>query len=421
MAKEIKRTCPACGQEKKFRGDQKTCGCQGSNPFRGGPKELKETNEISGDMWTVVLPKTRIHTLEQLIAFCKIDLSIWEVERFIANKWEMPYTIGTDDNKTADVEPVFQIKAFLRKKPSIIAAKKEIEALKQLAKQHAPTPFLISKPNNAGMMLEVNITDHHFGKLAWGLETGHANYDVKIAAQVFNRALETILQRASSHKYEEIWFVVGNDLFNSDDTTGRTTAGTYVESDVRHEKTYVIVRTLLISAIERLRTLTNIVKVIVVPGNHDHNATWHLGDSLECFFHKYEDVEVDNHPSARKYHRFGNTLIMYTHGDKGKLGDLPLLMAAEQPALFGQTQFHEIHTGHIHTSRVNEYHGVRVRILSALCPPDAWHAENGFVGNLRSSEAFQWDKIEGLIGTIIYTDSDSKIEKASEIPTAAQG
>jgi len=32
MAKAVKRICPGCKQEKLFRADQKTCGCQGSNP-----------------------------------------------------------------------------------------------------------------------------------------------------------------------------------------------------------------------------------------------------------------------------------------------------------------------------------------------------------------------------------------------------
>lgn len=32
MSKPTKRKCPACGEEKEFRADQKTCGCKGSNP-----------------------------------------------------------------------------------------------------------------------------------------------------------------------------------------------------------------------------------------------------------------------------------------------------------------------------------------------------------------------------------------------------
>src|SRR6266576_820199 len=309
MAGYSVKQCPACKQTSKFRNDYLTC-CKKGGGVESSNAILKETSEIVGDKWTVVLPKTRIHTLEQLIEFCQIDLSIWEVERFIANKWEMGYKTESGE---AEVAPLYQIKAFLRRKKDVVAVKREIEDLKKLAKDGSPVPPRVKKPSTVeGGMLEINFTDHHFGKLAWGLETGYANYDVKIATQVFHRALDTILNRSPFSGYREIWFVVGNDLFNSDDSLGRTTSGTQVESDVRHEKTYVTVRTLLIQAIEKLRHLAAKVKVVVVPGNHDHNATWHLGDSLEVYFSKYDDVTVDNQPCPRKYHRFGQTLIMYT-------------------------------------------------------------------------------------------------------------
>lgn len=411
MSKITERICPACHKKKKFRMDVKTCGCVGTASVAA----LKESSEIAGDKWTITLPKTRIHTLEQLLEFCEVDLSIWEVKRFICNKWEMGYKNEKDE---AEVEPLYQIKAFLERKVEVIAIGQDIEDLITLAKSKLPLPPIVKKPSNArGGMLEINMTDHHFGKMSWGLETLGANYDVKIATQVFHRALDTILNRSPFASYEEIWFVVGNDLFNADDTQGRTTAGTQVESDVRHEKTYVTVRTLMVQAVEKLRQRATKVTVVVVPGNHDHNASWHLGDSLQLYFSKYDDVEVDNRPSPRKYHVYGATLIGYSHGDKGKRTDLPLLMATEARELFGMTKFHEWHTGHTHQTRTEEKHGIRVRILPALCPPDAWHSENGFVGNLRSSEAFVWDKKDGLIGIVIFTDSDDLIPAASPIPT----
>jgi len=418
MAGYSTRLCPACGKTSKFRNDYKTC-CKKGGGTESTKPDLVEQNEIRGDAWNITLPKTRIHTLDQLLTYFEVDTDIWEVERFVANKWEMGYK--DESTGKAAVEELYQVKAFLRRKKNVAFAKVEIEDLKRLAKTASSFPKPIKKSaKHKGGMLEINFTDHHFGKLSWGLETGWANYDVKIATQVFHRALDTTLDRSPFSYYDEIWFIVGNDLFNADDTQGRTTAGTQVESDVRHEKTYVTVRTLLIQAIEKLRHLTDKVRVIVVPGNHDHNATWHLGDSLEVYFTNYDDVDVDNQPSPRKYHRFGQTLIMYTHGDKGKRADLPLLMAAEKPSLFGATRFHEIHTGHTHQTRLEEKHGIRIRVLPALCPPDAWHAENGYVGNLRSSESFVWDREEGLIGTIIYTDSDGKIDRASETPSIVE-
>lgn len=412
MSKPTKRKCPGCQNIKSFRADQKTCGCK-VNP------ELVEASTVKGDSWEIHLPKSRIHTLADLIKFFEIDESIWEIERFVANKWEMGYT--TEDkngNKVGNAEPLYQVKAFLKKKNSVAKAKLEIESLKRLALEQSAKPLKVVKPKTCtGAMLEINLTDHHFGKLAWGAETGWANYDVKIATKLFHRAVETILARSPFETYEEIWFIVGNDLFNSDDTLGRTTSGTQVESDVRHEKTYVTVRTLLVQAIERFRGFAKKVKTIVVSGNHDYNTTWHIGDSLQCYFAKYPDVEVDNRPLTRKYHRYGNALIGYTHGDKGKQKDLPLLMTVEAKELYALTKFHEWHTGHKHQKFVGEEHGIRVRILSSLCSPDAWHGENGYVGNLRESEAFVWDKVEGIINIIVYTDSDDLIESASENPS----
>lgn len=420
MAKLVKRICPACGQLKEFRSDNKTCGCKGYHPWAAEPAAAPATeiNEVKGNQWTISLPKTRIHTLDELLEFCKVDTSVWEVERFIVNKWEMGFKNALD---IADTIPLYQVKAFLRRKVEVAAAANEIAALKELAQTEMPLPSpKVIVEGTKGGMLEINLTDHHFGKQAWGLETGWANYDVKIATRAFHSALDTILNRSPFARWEEIWFVVGNDLFNADNTAGQTTSGTQVESDVRHEKTYVTVRTLMVQAIEKLRHLADVVHVIVVPGNHDHNATWHLGDSLELYFSQYDDVQVDNRPGPRKYHVFGQTLIGYAHGDKGKLKDLPLLMATEAREEFGATKFHEWHTGHTHQTKTEETHGIRVRVLPALCPPDAWHAENGFVGNLRSSEAFVWDAKEGLIGIVIYTDSDALIEKASQTPSVVR-
>lgn len=365
----------------------------------------EETSERTDDKWVVSIPKTHIHTLEELVEHCKIDLTIWEVERWVCNKWEMG---AKDKNDEVQTTPLFQVKAFLRLKRNVVTALAEIEGLRERARNEASSPrFTYIHNTGTKNMLEVNLPDLHGGKMAWGEETGDANYDTKIAVSTFWKALETLLYRVSEHKFDQVLFVVGNDLLNSDDIEGRTTAGTYVSSDQRYQKTFAAIRDLKIQAIERLRVLAP-VKVVVVPGNHDALSCWHLGDSLSCYFHKYDDVTVDNSPLFRKYHQFGKVMIMLTHGHKGKRADYPLTMATEQPQMFGDTRFRECHTGHLHTTQVNEHHGVRVRILSALCPPDAWHSQHGFIGNLRSAELFVWNEDEGLIGTALYTENSEE-------------
>lgn len=447
------RVCPACGKKKSFRIDNKTCGCKGSNPF-AAPKQpvepkpkLAESIEKTDNTLSISLPSTNIHTLDQLIAKFEVDTSIWEVERFVANKWEVvmkppAYTeifpvkqMSEDGEKvitnriplwqrdyenTAPIrEPLYQVKAFFRRKVNVATAKQEIAELRELAKEYAPEPPTISRAGqtSTGNLLVINLSDHHFGKLAWGYETGKVNYDVGIATELFNRAFNTILNRASSYKFDEIWFVVGNDLLNSDDRQGRTTKGTVVSSDIRYTRTMTVVRNVLIACIEQLRHYAPKVKVKMVSGNHDEFSVWHTGSSLECFFHKYEDVDIDNTPKYYKFDEFGKVMIMWTHGDKGNLKGYPLLMATMQPEMFGRTKFREIHTGHLHHDRVEEQNGVKVRVLSSLSPADRWHADNGYLGNLRSSEAFIYSREDGLIGTILYTDNDENIDSGKKGPT----
>lgn len=384
------------------------CLAAGVNPDPPDTKTPIETDEIVGDQRTIKLNRTRISSLEDLIAFCNIDLNIWEVERFVANKWEMAAVI----DESVVVEPLFQVKATLRRRNDVIAVSAEIQSLKEQAKLSAPAPKPIKRSTKpASKMLEVALFDPHFGKLAWGAETGGPNYDTNITEMMYRRAFETLLERASGHDYSLILFPIGNDLLHSDNLEGRTTKGTYVSTDGRFQKTFTTVRKLMVECIERLRQIAP-VRVVVVPGNHDTVSAWCLGDSLECYFHNYGDVAVDNSPKARKYVHYGQTLLLFTHGDKGKRVGYPLLMANEERELFGQTRFHEIHTGHLHTTKLEEQHGVRVRILPSLSPADAWHAENGFVGNQRNAEAFVWDKEEGLVAQYYYND-DSQPEITS--------
>lgn len=346
----------------------------------------------------------RIQSLDDLIKHFKVDTSVWEVERFIANKWEMGYTVDEGKDKYADQIPLYQVKASFIKRKNVADAIDELARLKEEARRSAREPRpVVRSILRSGNMLEINIPDAHFGKQAWPAETRHEPYDTTIAEQMYLRALETLLERVKNYHFDQVLFVVGNDLFNSDDVENRTTAGTTVTTDGRYHKTFYTVRRAITHCIERLRKIAP-VKAMLVSGNHDDLSVWHLGDSLECYFAKYSDVEIENTPTRYKYHQYGKVMLMMTHGDKGKRTQYPQLMAREQPEMWGSTQFRECHTGHTHMTKLDEQYGCRVRVLPALCPPDDWHSENGFVGNLRNAEAYVWNKDEGLVTMAFYND-----------------
>ena len=354
----------------------------------------------------------RVKTLADLVRVCEIDLDQWEVIEWHANKWEMGYKDGA---KVAHSLPLFQVKARLRRKVELISARIEIAELKAAAiAELSAIPrdrHICLADRRSGNMLELDIFDLHLGKLAWAKETGYQNYDLKIARRLFEEALETLIQRTASHSFSRVCLPVGNDFFQTDNLVSETTHGTRQDTEGRFHKTAHIGREMMVYAINRLRAIAP-VDVVIAPGNHDQLSAWHLGDSLECWFHADPDVTVHNEPTLRKYIEHGKVMLMFTHGNRGKQLDYPLLMATEKPELWGRTKYREAHLGHLHKTqmrdslKVNENHGVRVRIISSLCAADAWHSEMTFVGNLRQAEAFVWNNVEGQIAHATYTATE---------------
>lgn len=378
------------------------------------PKQPKESIEENGDSLSVHLDGVPIRTLEELISYAKIDTQKWEVERFIANKWEMgaiPRATRAKGKEkwtrpvgTPIIKQLFQIKAWFRKRVVMLAIAEEIAALKAEAKKHAPVfkPVRYRTSEKSGNMVEIDLPDAHLGRLSWSEESGYGDYDLKIGTKDFENTVDGLIARTERDRPERVLLVLGNDLMNSDGPEGNTTAGTRQDNDSRYPKMFRRTRELTTRIIERIHVACP-VDVLIVPGNHDTKSSWHLGDSLECWFHNCKDVTINNAPIGRKFYEWGRVMLMFVHGDKGKQPDYPLLMATEQPLMWSRTKYRECHTGHIHTLRTNERNGVRVRALSSLTAPDYWSSSNHYVGNLRCGEAFVWNKKDGLVGTATVT------------------
>ena len=120
--------------------------------------------------------------------------------------------------------------------------------------------------------------------------------------------IESYYVLLESFTYDQVLFIVGNDLFQSNDIAGNTANGTRLDTEGRFQKTYWTVRKMLCRAIERLKEIAP-VKVLIVVGNHDKLSAWTLGDSLDCWFHDDPKVSVDNSPTYRKYFEFGKVLL----------------------------------------------------------------------------------------------------------------
>lgn len=344
-----------------------------------------------------------IRTLNDLLNYAGVDRTVWEVERYVVNKWDMGYK---DKAAEAHSHPLFQVKAWLRRMVTVERTRGLImDMLGEFRKQAPAQPRIHSKPPRDGCLLEISIFDLHLGKLCWAPEVGQ-HYDAKIAQSGFTEAVEALLDRAKGFPVSRILLPTGNDFFNVDNQNETTASGTPQTEDGRWQKTFAMGRKLMVDAIERLRSVAP-VDVLMVPGNHDTERLFYLGEVLDGWFSKTPDVQVNNSPTMRKYYRFGNNLLGFTHGKEEKHSNLPLIMATEAGKDWAETKFREVHIGHWHHRKElyfnasEEFNGIRVRIIPSLCPADDWHTLKGFSG-LRSAEAYVWSPTDGCVGNFSY-------------------
>jgi len=124
---------------------------------------------------------------------------------------------------------------------------------------------------------------------------------------------------------------------------------------------------------------------------------FYSGEFLRAFFLDHEGVTVDNNYNSRKYYEYGKNMIMFTHGDKEKPANMPLIMATEEPMMFSRTTHREVHCGHVHKEMVNEYRGIKVRFIPSICGNDEWHKMMGYEAK-RTGQAHIWNKKRGYEG-----------------------
>lgn len=372
-------------------------------------------------------------SLKELLEKANIDLDVWEVETFEIkqNSWDV--TMKNKDNDLTWKDGVvngyakhipggltktnkqFYIKARLKKRTDFTATQKfkeeMVNELKTFSRKVKQYKYDYEKLDS-GNILEITIPDLHLGKQSWAEETGFRNYNAKIAIARFQKAIDEMFAKAiAEDKFERILFVIGNDLFNSDTAYPytATTAGTPMQDDTRWQKVFRHGRQLMIENIRKFSQVAP-VTVLVIPGNHDFQKTFYLGEVLEAFFYNDENVTIDNSPRTRKYFKWGKCLLGFAHGSGKDEGITRLLnnMKHECAVEWADTVYREFHCGDIHHYKevrqrgsskdvdlyAEDIDGVVIKYLRTLMFNDEWEAKKGFISQ-KGAHMFVWNKEAG--------------------------
>ena len=367
-----------------------------------GEPNTEITTDNTDQSTVITVKSSTVRTLDQALAAAEVDLNLWEVERWVANKWDNVAKTSTE--KVSDTRwesemtatELWQVKVWLRRRMPLSVA----TAIESILADHSYQPMTYDiLPLTDRHLLELSFYDVHFGKLGWGREVGR-DYDLKLAESYFRRAVDKLLPRVVGYPIDRILIPIGNDFFHINSWKNTTAAGTPLDVDSRMSKIFEVGCRAMIEAIDRCIVYAP-VDLLWVPGNHDPETSWYMAKFLDAWYRNVDEVRVNAEPNHRKYVQYGSTLLGYTHGHAEKHDDLPTLMAVEQPQMWAQSTTRSWRLGHFHTKRQKRYtagdtyKGVTIDVLPSLSGADAWHYQEGYVGNPQAAEAWPWSYDEG--------------------------
>lgn len=368
-------------------------------------EQLRREEQADGTVTLEAPSSSLIRTLDELLAVGGVDLDLWRVERHQLNAWSSAMKDASGEPRLVQLH---QVKAWLVPRRDVVDARAVIGQMIEDAAAHMPryaAPHWTRPGEDERHLWVLSPTDLHLGMLSWGDETGE-DYDSDIASDLAARAVADLLGKAAGFPAERIALVLGNDWFHADSTAGgaggQTTAGTSVDVDTRFQRMFTTGRRVAVQMVDMCRAVAP-VEVVFVPGNHDAERAFFLGDTLQSWYRQDSAVTVRNDPTPRHYLRFGSTLLGLAHGHREKRDALPLLMAQEAAQDWAETTTRDWLVGHLHRKGADEeeHTGVRVIVMPSLAGRDGWHAGKGYM-HRRACEARVYHRESGLVATLSF-------------------
>ena len=234
-------------------------------------------------------------------------------------------------------------------------------------------------------------TDHHLGMLAWGKETGGADWDLKIAERTLVSAFAHMIDAAPAASTAFISQL--GDFLHSDGSGGMLpitpSHGNILDQDGRFSKivgvAIRVLRRIVDFALERHEK----VVVLMAEGNHDISSSVWLRVMFRALYENEPRVTVIDSELPYYAWQHGTNMLGFHHGHLAKKENLPLFFAAKFPVMWGATTKRVIHTGHQHHKDEKEHAGVTVVQHRTLAANDSHSSRHAYVSE-RSAQAITY-------------------------------
>jgi len=344
-------------------------------------KQVRQTEDIkNGTSELEFRSKEEIRTLDDLIEKCNIDVSTWNILRYVQNYW------GNANN------PNWQVKVWLSRKDG---EQQYQDSFISFLSTYAPSPHVYSEvvvTNKPEACLVLNKQDAHLNK-----HDVHGNNDLQSRFDNILNKLDIIVQQSIlSNDLDNITYILGSDEFNSE-WTGMTTKGTPQQNVGSYQESFEKICEHEIRVINMLISNSKKAEIIFCPGNHDEYAGWTIIKWLEAYFRSTDRVSFDTSPSYRKYISYGNTALMFNHGDAIKPAKLASMFPMEFKNDWSRHEHFYIFTGDKHHELAHDYNGIKFYQIPAFSNAKSlWDEKNGYTCSKAEATGFLIDKVSGM-------------------------
>jgi len=345
-------------------------------------KVVKFTEDIAKGTGELVLnTKDEIKSLDELIEKCKIDTDKWEITKYVQNYW------GNGDY------PHWQVKAWLGKKSTEQVFQ---DAFVDFLASYKPVSQEVMSPkwegNKVPAMLIINKQDSHLNK--YDID---GNNDVTDRLANIMYKVEVIANQATlSNNLDQITYILGSDEFNSE-FTGMTTKGTPQTNTHTYQTSFEYICGHEVLMITMLLQYAEHVNIVYVAGNHDEFVGWHMVNWLQTYFRNIERLSFDCSPKYRKYISYGNSALMFNHGDAIKPAKLAALFPMEFKDGWSFHQNFYIFTGDKHHEVSHDFNGIKFYQIPAFSNAKSlWDDKNGHTMSKAEVTGFLIEEASGM-------------------------
>lgn len=242
------------------------------------------------------------------------------------------------------------------------------------------------------------LPDVHMGQYSWKHETGGESYDLDIAHETVTGAFDKLVTRTPASAVGVV--LILGDYYHADGFDNRTPkSGNSLDVDSRYNKVQWMGTELAIALVDRALQKHETVIVRVLPGNHDPRGGESLVLALWARYYGNPRVTVDRTPGSFWFFQWGKTMLAGHHGHEVKPEEMPSVMAAYEPEMWGSTVFRHAYLGHFHRKirgRMSDERGGAIwEVLQAITAKDAWNRAQGHSSG-RSISAMTFHRETGL-------------------------